>query len=135
MILRCDGDGITMHGTPWHGDADSAAPRSAPLTRLFLLRQAPRHALVSLTPASAAALLFSCTFPVFHDRDALDRTLALLATVVEKVPVDALEFAPAPDVIDFVRREVRDDGRAAPAARARREVAARERAGVGPREH
>jgi hypothetical protein len=104
VILRRDGDGITMHGTPWHGDAEFAAPIAAPLTRIFLLRQAPRQALVSLTPASAAALLFSCTFPVFHDADALDRTLAVLSNVVEKVPVDALEFAPTPDVIDFVQR-------------------------------
>ena len=105
VILRRDGAGITMHGTPWHGDAEFAEPIAAPLARIFLLRQAPRHATVPLTPASAAALLFSCSFPVFHDPDALDRTLALLSSIVQTVPVEALAFAPTRDVTDFVRGE------------------------------
>ena len=103
VILRAGSGGVTMHGTPWHGDAEFAEPLSAPLSRILLLRQAPRHAIVPLAPAHAAALLFSCTFPVFHNAEALDRTLALLARIVETVPVESLEFAPTPDVTGFVR--------------------------------
>jgi hypothetical protein len=105
VILRRDGPGIRMHGTPWHGDGEFAEPVSAPLSRVFLLRQARRHAIVAVSPATAAALLFSCTFPVFHDPAALGSTLATLSRVVEAVPVDALEFTPTPDVVEFVRRE------------------------------
>jgi hypothetical protein len=102
-VLRASRDGVTIHGTPWHGDAEFAAPRSAPLSRILLLRQAPRNGLLALPPAPAAALLFSCAFPVFHDADAIDRTLALLATIVAAVPVEALEFTPTPSAISFAR--------------------------------
>ena len=118
VILRRDGAGITMHGTPWHGDGEFAEPIAAPLARIFLLRQAPRHATVPLTAASAAALLFSCSFPVFHDPDALDRTLALLSSIVQTVPVEALAFAPTRDVIEFVRREFATTSEREPSARA-----------------
>jgi hypothetical protein len=105
VILRLDDNGVTMYGTPWHGDAEFAAPLSVPLTRIFLLCQRPRHAITPLSPGRAAARLFSCAFPVFHDACALDRTLAVLSTIVDQVPVDVIEFAPTPDVIDFVRQE------------------------------
>ena len=105
VVLRQTDGGFTMHGTPWHGDAEFAEPLSAPLTRIMLLRQAPRHAIVPLSAARAAALLFSCTFPVFHNAAALERTLALLESVVQTVPVDALEFTPSADVTTFVRSQ------------------------------
>jgi hypothetical protein len=103
VVLRSGHDGLTIHGTPWHGDAEFAAPVSAPLSRILLLRQAPRNALIDLPPAHAAAWLFACAFPVFHDAGALERTLALLASVVESVPVEALEFTPTASAISFAR--------------------------------
>lgn len=103
VVVRAGRDGFTMHGTPWHGDAEFAAPVSAPLSRVLLLRHAPRHALVALPPALAAARLFSCAFPVFHDARALDATVALLGRIVDRVPVHTLEFAPVASAIDFVR--------------------------------
>jgi hypothetical protein len=105
VILRTGRDGVVMHGTPWHGDAEFAEPLSAPLSRILLLRQAPRDAIVTVPAARAAALLFSCTFPVFHSAEALDRTLALLGRIIDAVPVDALEFAPTPDVTRFLRSQ------------------------------
>lgn len=103
VVLRAGSDGVRMHGTPWHGDAAFAEPRAARLSRILLLRQAPQHRIRALPAAQAAGLLFSCAFPVFHSAEALDRTLALLAKIVESVPVDALEFAPTPVVTQFVR--------------------------------
>lgn len=103
VVLRAAGNGVTMHGTPWHGDAEFASPACAPLTRILLLRQALHDRIVPLSPAQAAALLFSCTFPVFHDPAALDRTLGVIGRIAAMVPVDALEFAVSDHVADYVR--------------------------------
>jgi hypothetical protein len=103
VVVRARAGGFMMYGTPWHGDAEFAEPVAVPLTRIVLLRQAPRHRLVPLGAAHAAALLFSCAFPVFHSAEAIDRTLSLLRGIVQAVPVDALEFAPVRDVTSFVR--------------------------------
>lgn len=104
VVLRNDGDGVVMHGTPWHGDAAYAEPRSAPLTGILFLRQAPLHGIVPLLAAHAGGLLFSCAFPVFHSARALERNLAFIERTVSTVPVVALEFAASPDVVSFVRR-------------------------------
>ena len=103
VVLRAAGSGVTMHGTPWHGDAEFASPACAPLTRILLLRQAPHDRIVPLSSAQAAALLFSCTFPVFHDPAALDRTLAVIGRIAAAVPIHVLEFAATPHVTDYVR--------------------------------
>jgi hypothetical protein len=106
VVLRTEHDGITMYGTPWHGDGEFAEPVSARLSRILLLRHASHNRVAPLAPAGAAALLFSCTFPVFHSAEALERTLALLGRIVETVPVDVLEFAPTPDITGFVRTQI-----------------------------
>jgi hypothetical protein len=105
VVVRTAAGRLVMHGTPWHGDGEFAEPVSADLTRIFLLRQAPATRVVELGDAAATALLFACAFPVFHSADALDRTVALLATIVETVPVDALEFTPTPDAIRLIRSQ------------------------------
>lgn len=105
VVLRAEGAGIAMHGTPWHGDAEFAAPVKAPLSAVMLLAQAPSNGLRALSDASAAARLFSCAFPVFHNPAALDRTLALLAKIVSLVPTRVLEFTRTPDAIAFVRSQ------------------------------
>lgn len=103
VVLRNDGHGVVMHGTPWHGDAEYAEPRSAPLSGILFLRQAPVHGMVPLLAAHAGGLLFSCAFPVFHNARALERTLAFIERTVSTLPVAALEFAATPDVVSFVR--------------------------------
>lgn len=104
VVLRKEGGGVVMHGTPWHGDAEYAEPRSAPLAGILFLRQAPAHRIVPLLPAHAGGLLFSCAFPVFHSAKALERTLAFIERTVSSVPVAALECAPTPDIVSFVRQ-------------------------------
>ena len=103
VVLRPARGAITMYGTPWHGDGEFAEPVAAPLSQILLLRHGPAHIVRPVSPVRAAALLFSCTFPVFHSADALGRTLALLDAIVSRVPVHTLDFTPTPDIVRFVR--------------------------------
>ena len=103
IVVRADGDGLWMYGTPWHGEAPLASPRRARLTQVFLLRQLDRHALWPVSRADAVARMFAASFPAFHDAAAVEFTLGFLDRIAAAVPVRELGFAPARSLIDFVR--------------------------------
>lgn len=103
VIVRFVDGEWRMFGTPWHGEAELSAALSAPLAAIHLLVQAQRTELVSLPPAQAAAALFGCTFPPFHDAEALSFTLECLDRIVRDLPVRALRFLPDRSVIDCIR--------------------------------
>ena len=104
VVLRDAGDHIRMYGTPWHGDAPLASPRSVPLSHLFFLRHAAGHALSPVRGAFAAAQLFASSFLPFHSAGALDFTLELLERVVRSVPTAQLSFTPERSVIEMIRQ-------------------------------
>jgi len=90
IILRLPNGSPVMYGTPWHGDAGLAEQASSKLHRIFLLDQAPRNEIVPLSPARAAAELFSRTFVPHHHGDGLARTLEFLEKLTAIVPVAIL---------------------------------------------
>jgi hypothetical protein len=98
-------DGVMhMYGTPWHGEAELAIATSVPLAGVYLLTQAPDNALQSLSHAEAVARLFRCTFPMFHDADALDFTLSFLAKLAAAVPVRELQFVRDGSAVELVMK-------------------------------
>jgi hypothetical protein len=104
VIVR-DVDGVLqMFGTPWHGEAELSSASIAPLAGVYILRQAPLTELETLAPATAAAMLFGCTFPPFYDPAALAFTIEFLADTCARVPVQLLRFTPDESVVDAVRR-------------------------------
>jgi hypothetical protein len=102
VILRQIGGVWRMFGTPWHGDGALSSPASAPLEGVFLLQQAAATKLVDVAPAEAAARLFACTFPLFHDGRALAFTLDCIEKIVAAVPVRVLEFTPDRSAVEAV---------------------------------
>lgn len=105
VVLRAMGDRIWMYGTPWHGDEPLASPARVPLSHVFFLRHAPRHACAPVNGAPAVARMLACSFLPFHSAPAVEFTLALLEAVGRGVPCHELDFAPHPSVLDFIRRE------------------------------
>jgi len=102
VVREIDG-GWRMFGTPWHGEAMLSSPASAPLHHIYLLQQAPRTRVGDVAPAEAAARLFACTFPLFHDAGALAFTLDCIDKLVRAVPVHVLEFTPDASVVEAAR--------------------------------
>jgi hypothetical protein len=102
IIVRRVGSSFTMYGTPWHGEAALAEPASAPLAGVFFLEHGAANDLHALRGAAAAARLFACGFPPFHDRDGLDFTLSFFAELAAAVPCYELRFAPDAHVVQFV---------------------------------
>lgn len=103
VVVRADGEGWRMFGTPWHGEAQLSSPASAPLHHIYLLQQAPRTRVVDVAPAEAAARLFACAFPLFHDAAALAFTLEQIDRLVREVPLHVLEFTPDASAVEAAR--------------------------------
>jgi len=103
IVLRPTGDGITMYGTPWHGEAMYADPGSASLRQIFLLKHGTEDRLTGLAPAQAAARLFACSFVPFHNPEGLAFSLGFLERVVREIPCQELTFTPHEGVVRYVR--------------------------------
>jgi len=105
IILRKMGNKIWMYGTPWHGEAMFASPTRAPLKTIYFLEKGQKHELISQKQAGSVSRLFTCSFPPFYNRDALDFTLGFLEEVVKKVPCYELRFKPDKSVVEFIKGE------------------------------
>ena len=105
VILRRDPaspSGITLHGTPWHGDAEEVSTGHAPLRRLLILGRSPdgrTSRLVPLPPALAAAEFLARTTPPIWDAAGTAVALSVAAAACQTVPVARWDFAPNPQAV------------------------------------
>jgi hypothetical protein len=102
VVVRTDEDRITLHGTPWHGDAMLVSPRGGMLAGVFFLRHAAAHAAAVARRPQAAAKLLSCSFLPFYDAQAVARTIDAVDRIVSVTPCFDLAFAPDRSILDFV---------------------------------
>src|SRR5258708_26464267 len=77
---------MRMYGTPWHGEAMYASPRSALLARIFILEHGHGNVITRLSPSQAVAELFARSFVPFHRHEYVDSALEFLQEVVDTVP-------------------------------------------------
>jgi hypothetical protein len=104
VVRRDERDGrLWMHGTPWHGETELARPERAPLSALFLLRQAADNRLMPCRGGDLLARLTACAFPTFPAAGALATTFRFLRELAREVPCSLLDFRPDRAVVDFVR--------------------------------
>src|SRR5262249_43736388 len=101
IIIRELGGQLWIYGTPWHGEAELAFTGRAPLRRIYFLRHGRTNAVVRLKHAEAVGRLFSCSFPLFYDPQALDSTLMYFEKIASSIPCCELSFVPDERVIEF----------------------------------
>ncbi len=104
IILRKMDNQIWMYGTPWHGEAGFAAPTRAPLNKVYFLRKGAVNQISPLKETESISRLFSCCFPLFYSRKAIDFTLCFLDEVVKAVPCNELSFVPNKTIVEFLLR-------------------------------
>jgi hypothetical protein len=103
IILRKMENQIWMYGTPWHGEAGFAAPTRAPLNKVYFLRKDMRNQVSSLNGVECTSRFFSCCFPLFYNRDAVDFTLRFFEDAAKTAPCYELSFLPNKTCIEFLR--------------------------------
>ena len=102
IILRKAENRIWMYGTPWHGEAMLASEAKAPLSRIYFLEKGLKNELIPQKPSDSISRLFTCSFPPFYNRDALDFTLSFLEDIVKNVPCYELRFKPNKSVVELI---------------------------------
>jgi hypothetical protein len=102
IVVRTEGEGYRIFGTPWHGDAGYESPGSASLDAVFILEQAPRNRVVDLTSASAVAQMMVRAFPAMWDHGGLEFAVRFLSEMTERLPVRRLQFLPEMSAVDCV---------------------------------
>jgi len=99
--------GITMYGTPWHGEARLALPLAAPLCELYFLEHGERNELEPLDPAWATAELVARSFLPFHDAAGLEFTLEFFARLAAEVPCHRFRFLPDETAVQAIESDAR----------------------------
>lgn len=103
-------DGVVLEGTPFNGTFRHKKPGSAPLRAVFLLNQAPRHAIVPVGGAEAGSILAAEVVPpVGLDQVPTPATVPAMvdqaARIVGAVPVVRLDLLPDPGFWDVIANE------------------------------
>ena len=102
IVIRAEGDGYRIYGTPWHGDAGWETPASARLDAVYILDQAPRNRILEFKPSTAVAQMMVRAFPAMWDQKGLEFAVRFLARLSESVPVRRLQFLPDRTAVDCV---------------------------------
>ena len=62
IILRKMENTIWMYGTPWHGEAELASPRGAPVTAIYFLQKGQKNELISQKPTDSITVSLPAAF-------------------------------------------------------------------------
>ncbi len=102
LVVRPDGDGFRVWGTPWHGEARFASPASGRLAGMYFLRHARQTRTTRLSPGEASLRLASDCFQAGWPREGLTHLLDLCARLAEGIPCHDLAFRPDPSVFQIL---------------------------------
>lgn len=105
IIVRADGGGLRMYGTPWHGEAEYAVAESAPISRVYVLEHGSSNEMRPLGAAEAVACMFARGFPPFFDAAAIEFILEFYSRLAHEVPCAAFAFVPDSTATELVLRE------------------------------
>jgi hypothetical protein len=91
--VRPDASGrFIAHATPFAGELGPAPDAAAPLSAIHFLRQARRHLVTRLAPATAVPLILRNTMAYVVEPRTAQRVLSAAAMLVGGVPCHVLEF-------------------------------------------
>lgn len=102
IVIRSEGGGYRIYGTPWHGEDGWETPSSARLDAVFILDQAPRNRIQEMSPSAAVAQMMVRAFPAMWDQQGLEFAVRFLADLTGRVPVRKLQFLPDRTAVDCV---------------------------------
>lgn len=106
IIIRKGADGFVVYGTPWVGISRHAKNRTGSLTGLYCIRHGVgSHRMQRLSPRALSQFVLRQCFLPHWDRDAMDRTLAFLSELIDRVDCFDLAFVNQRDIVDYLQEQ------------------------------
>lgn len=106
IVIRKLKNRLYIYGTPWHGDFSdylkSSADR-AKLKSIFFIYHNSRNKIDYLNPKEAFKLLYPNIFPVFWNKESLEKQINLCHNLINLIPSYRLGFKNDKSVISAVR--------------------------------
>jgi hypothetical protein len=103
IVLRRDGGGFRMYGTPWHGEIREVSAEGTELDAVYFLRHGTTNALEPVRGARAVSMLLARSFLPLWSMEGMEFTLGFCGSVADAVPVRTLTFLPDPSVLELLR--------------------------------
>jgi len=103
VIVRMQGPGFVLFGTPWVGSGQYAANASAPMTALYCIQHGQeRHRIDILKPSTVVTRMLQQAFLPHWDRSGVETTLEVLTSLTTTMPCRSLAFLNQLDIVDFL---------------------------------
>lgn len=106
-IIKLKNDSVSIHGTPWSGAKNKAAPSSSPLSMIVFLEQASQNSIRELTKEEALPLLLPRIFLPYQNPLLMDAVLKSVEKIIEMVPKYLLRCRPNREATELVRQCIR----------------------------
>lgn len=106
VVACCAGKKFYAYSSPWHGeffDYIDGGDQRAEVAGVFFLEHAREHRLKPIPWIAAWPQLYAASFPVFWNKELLERTAALSEAFIRSVPCYTLGFARNKSIIPFLR--------------------------------
>ncbi len=104
VILRRQGEGVAIYGTPWVGSGQYAAQESCTVTSLYGISHGEYyHRLEPLSPTKTISLLLQQAFLPHWDRTAMEATLDFLVSLTAQTPCFSLAFLKQADLVELLQ--------------------------------
>lgn len=105
-LLRADGAGFRVYGSPWPSSGGFVRNDSAPLRKIYFIEHGANHEIVSVTRREAVLRLLDVAMVPWMDAAFFDPIIGTLERLLADVPHAVLRFRPEASVVDFVRRDL-----------------------------
>lgn len=105
-LLRAEGRGFRVYGSPWPSSGGFFLNESAPLRKVYFIEHGPEQELVSISRREAVMRLLDVAMVPWIDAAFFDPVIGTLEHLLEEVPCAVLRFRPDASVVDFIRRDL-----------------------------
>ena len=103
-MVRREGDGYRVYGSPYAGTSGIFTNRSVPLRAIVVLSQGAENQVERMRATTAFSRIYSeSTVPSWNE-NFVDRFSTLLVDLVERIPVYHLSCRPDADAVETLRR-------------------------------
>lgn len=99
--LRQNGGQVYVYGTPWSGTSKQYLNKKAPLSAIFILRQAPVNKIHRLSAEEAVRMTVPRCYLPYYDESLMTLALSNIGEIIGKTPVFLLNCRPNLEAVEL----------------------------------